>query len=287
MSFFPDIEWSLNCNSHCILFTVFPVLVIAISFYFFGPTITSKRKLLSDKEKDVVIVHYKTRGVPELSPFRLKLETYLKLANIPYKTDNKRQPSSKGKIPWIEYNGEIIEDSQFCIKYLNEKFQVNIDKNLTPEQVAIARAFQVMVEENTFWCLVLSRWTYEKKQPVFNCLSLSGIILWLVQRHQFKQAYQHGLGRHDWDTIKIITKRDLNALSEFLGKKPYLMGDEIHEVDCSIFGLLAQFYWYQKGSYGQTLMHECFPNLERYCERIKEKIWPNLTLFEADDITEK
>lgn len=271
-------------DSQWILFICFPILIIAIGIYFFGPIITPRRKLCPTTEKDVVILHYKTAGVPELSPFRLKLETYLKLANIPYKISNKKQFSSKRKIPWIEYNGEVVEDSQFCIKYLNEKFNVNINKSLSLEEEAIARSFQVMVEENTFWCLVLSRWSYEKNQTIFKSLSLSGAILWLVQRHQFKQAYSHGLGRHNWDEIKMITKMDLKALSEFLGEKSYLMGSEICEVDCSVFGLLAQFYWYQKGSYGQTLMKDSFPNLETYCERIKDKIWPDITLFHENDV---
>ena len=30
--------------------------------------------------------------------------------------------SAKGKVPWIEYNGETVADSQFIIKYLNKKF---------------------------------------------------------------------------------------------------------------------------------------------------------------------
>ena len=30
--------------------------------------------------------------------------------------------SKKGKVPWIVYNGEQVDDSEFIIQYLNNKF---------------------------------------------------------------------------------------------------------------------------------------------------------------------
>lgn len=59
--------------------------------------------------------------------------------------------SSKGKTPWITYNGMDIADSQFCIDYLNKKLGVDMNDKLTSEQKAIARAFQKMTEENLYW----------------------------------------------------------------------------------------------------------------------------------------
>jgi hypothetical protein len=39
--------------------------------------------------QDVVVLHQLDRGVftPNISPFPLKLETYLRMANIPYQVD--------------------------------------------------------------------------------------------------------------------------------------------------------------------------------------------------------
>ena len=59
--------------------------------------------------------------------------------------------SSKGKVPWISYNDEVIEDSNFCIEYLDKKFGIDLNQHLSPESKAIGRAFQKMVEENTYW----------------------------------------------------------------------------------------------------------------------------------------
>ena len=55
--------------------------------------------------------------------------------------------SKKGKFPWIEYNGEHVADSQFCIEYLNSKFSVDLNKNFSPRERGVARAFQKMIEE--------------------------------------------------------------------------------------------------------------------------------------------
>ena len=62
-----------------------------------------------------------------------------------------RTPSKKGKVPWMEYNDDEIADSEFCIEYLNAKHGINLDQNYTAKERGIARAFQKMLEENTYW----------------------------------------------------------------------------------------------------------------------------------------
>ena len=59
--------------------------------------------------------------------------------------------SSKKKTPFITFNGMEIADSQFCIEYLNDKFNMDLNKHLSDEERSIARAFQKMAEENLYW----------------------------------------------------------------------------------------------------------------------------------------
>ena len=89
--------------------------------------------------------------VPSVSPFPLKLETYLRLANIPYKNRFGRAMSSKGKIPWIEYKNDKVADSNFCMRYLNEKFPVDLDAGLSAKEKGVGHAVHTMLEENTYW----------------------------------------------------------------------------------------------------------------------------------------
>lgn len=62
-----------------------------------------------------------------------------------------RVRSSKGKLTWIEVNGEEIADSEFCIQYVNRKFNVSLDEGFSEENRAAALAIQRMVDEHLYW----------------------------------------------------------------------------------------------------------------------------------------
>ncbi|XP_042867424.1 isoprene-epoxide--glutathione S-transferase-like [Penaeus japonicus] len=49
-----------------------------------------------------------------------------------------------------------------------------------------------------------------------------------------------GMGKHSPEEVEDMVKKDLAALSLYLGEKPFLMGKEPSEVDCTVFGFLAQ-----------------------------------------------
>ena len=55
------------------------------------------------------------------------------------------------KIPWIEYNGTVMSDSQHIIDYLNKKFNRDLNKHLSPKERATAWAIQKWLEESTYW----------------------------------------------------------------------------------------------------------------------------------------
>ena len=57
----------------------------------------------------------------------------------------------KGKVPWIEYNGDIYSDSTFIIRHFNTEMGLELNKGLNPEQKAIEHALQKMVEEHMYW----------------------------------------------------------------------------------------------------------------------------------------
>ena len=101
----------------------------------------------------VVLLHQPpiSDGVPMVSNFAMKLETYLRMADIPYENSFVPKNSSKGKIPWIEYNGKRIADSNFCISFLNKEFKVTLDDKLSKSEQAVSHAIKTMVEENTYW----------------------------------------------------------------------------------------------------------------------------------------
>ena len=88
--------------------------------------------------------------VRSISPFSLKLETWLRLTGIPYENIYTRKFSKHGHtIPYIEINGEQVADSGKIINTLKGYFNVNPDPGLTDEENAVAHAVTVMVEHHT------------------------------------------------------------------------------------------------------------------------------------------
>ena len=81
--------------------------------------------------------------VVNMSPFCIKLETWLRLAKVPYDVETTGKTSSKGKSPWILYNGHAIGDSSLIVQFLQTEFNVTLDAHLTPTEHAVGRAFQV------------------------------------------------------------------------------------------------------------------------------------------------
>ncbi|ESO85993.1 hypothetical protein LOTGIDRAFT_129996, partial [Lottia gigantea] len=224
--------------------------------------------------KDVVILHGVGRGpyCPSLSPFVLKVETYFRMNRIPYQLEPGFEMSSKGKIPWIEYNGEIINDSSFIIQYFNKKLGIDLDRSLSPRERAIARAFQKMSEENLLWGLALCRWVY--KYESYKWMGIPWLLCKMVGRTVRKNAFGHGIGRHTQQEVLHIMEADIQALSDFLGNKKFLMGDDPTEVDNSIFGILSQMMWHSVDQPGEMLIKgEKYPNLRDYCTRMKELFW--------------
>lgn len=226
---------------------------------------------------NTVILHQLSRGpyAPSISPFCVKLETYLRMANIKYQNAFGRQMSSKGKYPWIELDGQAVADSQFCINFLNKKFDVDLNKGLSQKDKSIARAFQKLAEESLYWVISLYRFVFMVNK---NWLTEAGIpswFTWYLRRRALKQTWEQGYGRHTREELDQIMTEDMEAISQQLGSKEFMMGPDPTELDCVMFGQLAEFKWNLHSSLASKLVTDDFPNLSAYCERMKTRYWPD------------
>lgn len=241
------------------------------------------RKKWNGVGEDVVVLHQVRRAkfAPSISPFPIKLETYLRMAGIPYENDFEAPMSPKGKTPWITLNGEDISDSQLCIEMLSRKFCKDLGAHLSDEERAVARAFQIMMEEHFYWPARLFRWVYNKGVILPQIVEMPFIARMFVpfySKFVNKQSVGQGMGRHTEAEVIEIGLKDLRSLSNYLGEKIYFTGDKATEVDCAIFGLLAQIVWNTpvsaKSPFQQLLNGECV-NLKEFCFRMKESFWPD------------
>jgi glutathione S-transferase len=219
------------------------------------------------------------KNIPNLSPFCLKLETFLRVNKIPYENDYGYKMGKKGKLPWIEYKGEKKNDSNMIIDYLNETFEVNLDKDFSNEQLALGRATRSMLEENTYWALIYNRYVenfneFKKLVPLPSGGSLGfNVSQKMYQRKMQKCLDGHGLGRHSKEELYKIAEDDIKALSDLLGEKEYLLGENPSSFDCTVFGLCANILYSGMESPMCTYIKENATNIVALCDKIKETYW--------------
>lgn len=217
-------------------------------------------------------------NVPNSLPSCLSLETYLRMTKIPYENVYATKlTANKVKMPCIEYQGDKVQDAKFCIKYINKKFEVDPDSDLTCEQKAVCHAFQTMVDENTYWSLVYYRWVdnYHETKKYYDNMApiMSSLRPKLDQNKCIKCMEAHGIGKHSKEEIYCIAEADLRSISSFLGDKEFFMGSDPTTIDCTMFGLLANFVYGAPGSPQDKLIQEELKNLVDFCDRMKLNYW--------------
>ncbi len=216
-------------------------------------------------------------GLPNLSSFCLKLETYLRMAEIPYETVSQANPSKspKGKLPYITDNGKTIADSNAIIAYLKATYGDPLDGHLSPTERAIVLAMQRLIEENLYWVALYSRWldpvNFKKtKAVIFASLPpvVRTVVALIIRNKVLRDLKGQGIGRHSTEEIYQIGITDLNALSDFLADKPFFMGNQPTTLDASAYGLLANILWVPLESPLKDHA-EKLSNLSTYCQRMK------------------
>jgi glutathione S-transferase len=228
--------------------------------------------------------HSSAWGLASASPFCLKLETYLKASKIPYKNvpnaDIRKSP--KGKMPYIEHEGKLIGDSGFIIKYLEGLYGNKLDAHLSEEEKGIALSITRMIEDNLYWISCYSRWVEEKnwttlKSTIFAAMPalLRSFVPYVLRKKVKKQLVGQGFGLHSRDEIYQIGKENIQALSQILGEKKYIMGDQFSSVDAVVFGALANIIWHPIESPIKKFGNEK-SNLVNYCKRIQQEMYPEL-----------
>jgi glutathione S-transferase len=220
-------------------------------------------------------------GLPNGSSFCLKLETYLRMANLSYEVVSSSDLSKapKGKMPYIEDNGQTIADSNFIIDYLTTTYGDRLDHHLNATEKAIALAMRRLIEENLYWVVVYSRWqepaNWETvKHAFFNDLPpiLRSLIPPLARKSITKSLYGHGMGRHSRTEIYQIGIQDTTALSNFLADKPFFMGEQPTSLDAVAYSYLANVLWTPIVSPIKEAAQN-LPNLEAFCDRMKQRFY--------------
>lgn len=231
-----------------------------------------------------------TWGIPNPSQFCTKIETYLRLAKIPYRTVYAIPfQAPLGKLPFIVDEGHKIADSRLIIEHLKKAYGGGIDGWLSPQERAVAAAFQRLLEEHLYWVGMLTRWDYSdtnwqaNKQAIFGWLPPVVRDLGAVYyRQRIKgQILGHGIGRLSKEAAFKLGIEDLDALSDFLAAKPYFMGKRPCSLDASAYGILINTLRCPIESPLKDHAHKR-ENLVNYCRRLQSECFPELP-WEGDN----
>lgn len=221
-------------------------------------------------------------GLPDASPFVIKVDTYMRMAGVPfeYKTgmDNLKIAPKK-KLPLIIDGDKVIPDSQEIIAYLKTEKSADLDDWLTPEQKAISYLVTKSIDENLYWCGVNSRWANDDTWPLVKeklfadmPFPIKQIIPGVIRKSVIKDMKAHGIGRHSSAEILNIAKQSYQSLADLLGDKPFFMGDQPCSLDATAYGSLAATILADIDNDLNNAARQ-HPNLVAFCNKIKTEFF--------------
>ncbi|KAK6738711.1 hypothetical protein RB195_020677 [Necator americanus] len=239
--------------------------------------------LINNKWKpDTVYLYQFPRSpvLPNLSPFCLKVETFLRVNGIKYEVIGtfRKYRSSRGLLPFIELNGKRIEDSQVIIWELQKHFK--LEDGLTGSERGTARALERMVDVSTFYAML-----YDKSvinAPAFMSRAVTGIPLpaflsnWLAKRFSetIRKRVNGVLGGLPREDLKELLRRDIRAIDDILQDKKFLFGGKMTVTDCAVFGQLSTTFFLPYRQLITDLLEDEFPRVRHYLQRIRRHYYP-------------
>ena len=222
-------------------------------------------------------------GTPNLSPFCVKLELWLRMMDIPYrveKGDPRRAPV--GKVPWIEDDGKPLHDSTLIIEHLERETGRSLDGWLDVGQRARGHALQRMFEEATYSVIGYSRWAEDAVFPEYIQVLFADMpalvrrfVPKMIRKRILASMHSGGLMRHDRAQIYRFAEQDLDCFAQQLGDRDYLFGDRPSSYDAVAFGFIGSFSLVPFDNPARRRVMET-DNLRCYVERIRDRYFPEL-----------
>jgi glutathione S-transferase len=227
-------------------------------------------------------------GLPEISPFVTKAEVQLKMAGLAYRKERARPfESPKGQLPFIEDDSERIADSTFIRAHIERKYGIDLDEGLNSRERAEAWAIERMIENHFGFAIGYTRFFLPEnfaKGPAhfvdYAPEDQRGALREQLLANVALNFRAVGILRHKAEEIEWLGARSLDALSNLLADKPYLMGDRATAVDAVGFGMLAGLLtpFFESNLRRRAMRYE---NLVAYVDRMMGAFYPEFDWAEA------
>ncbi len=177
-------------------------------------------------------------GLPSVSPFCAKTMVQLRLLGVEHKlASGNPQQAPTGKLPYIQHEGGYLGDSEAIQSFVEENYQVSLDRHLNDAQKVQSHLLRRLVEEHFYWAILFARWVseagWEKQKPAVNAFLPAPFRGWLppVLRRGIRKASEaQGMGRHDAETIIRKASEDLDSIEASI-QGPFVFGEELANID--------------------------------------------------------
>ena len=212
-----------------------------------------------------------------VSQFVLKVETYLRMADIEFETRSLgityTETAPKGKLPYIEHDGIQIADSSIIIDYLKEQFGDPLDGALGSTDRARGHTIKRMIEEHVWWLMARERWwalenSYWDTPGLLKELDQAGYEE--VRDESQQKCIEHGVGAFSDAELGQRGREDIDVLATLLGEQSYFLGDRPTSVDATTYAFLWQIL---NAPYASQLKDAALEqnNLVAYTRRMNEE----------------
>ncbi|XGW17127.1 hypothetical protein V3C99_002049 [Haemonchus contortus] len=238
-----------------------------------------------DWKADTVYLYQfpRSKTIPNLSPYCLKVETFLKINKIPYEVCPLKMGRSRyGLLPFIELNGEHIADSEIIIDRLKDHFKVK--PLASPRDEAIARTIEKTVQHHTAPVVYRFKMVEDPNDgfcstvlQVIGCPAvLQSTVLPLAawfMRLKVSRRIAAAIGQFPIEEFKNFLRKDLDTYRDLLDDKKFLFGDEVSSADCAVFSQLGAVLYIPPNNYVKEVLREKYPELTNYCDRVRDTVF--------------
>jgi isoprene-epoxide---glutathione S-transferase len=233
-------------------------------------------------------------GLPCISPYVTKAAVYMTMTNTPFEFVNQDltrldDDAPAGKLPYIvDDDGTKVHDSQRIVEHLRSSRGHTIDDNLSAEEHAIGLAFTRLTDENLYWSGVIQpRWRMDEGFNVYVPYIVGmgdksydevwpalpeGLQEMLVAfRQRVLDGFNgQGMGRRTDEEVFEFYKDDIDALSDFIGTKSFLLGEQPSSYDAAIYSEIRHCMDHPQ-QWAGTGYIESKGNLKPYADRFRSE----------------
>ncbi|MEQ1510095.1 MAG: glutathione S-transferase family protein [Sphingopyxis sp.] len=181
------------------------------------------------------------------SPYVIKADVQMQMLGLTFDRQIADLASvPKGKAPYVEDDGAIIEDTFFIRQHFETKLGVDLDAGLPDATRAHAWAYERMLEDHLVPIIVHERWVEGdnfERGPVHFFAGIPEPMRAEVAASMREQVraglFAQGIGRHSRAERMQLATRDVAATAALLGDKAFMLADHPTALDGGAYGVLA------------------------------------------------